>query len=67
MINDNIVALVGVGHEDPNYDNQMKDALKSIDVQVPIEKATRTLFLKWLHEHPKEAKRLVDLAIDYAK
>ena len=67
LINDNIVAIVGVGHEDPNYDNQMKDALKSIDVQVPIEKATRTLFLKWLHEHPKEAKRLVDLAIDYAK
>lgn len=67
LINDNIVAIVGVGHEDPNYDNQMKDALKSIDVQVPIEKATRTVFLKWLHEHPKDAKRLVDLALDYAK
>ena len=67
LIGDNIVAIVGVSHDDPNYDNQMKDTLKSIDVQTPIEQGTRSKFLDWLHNHPKEAKKLIDLAIDYAK
>lgn len=67
LLSDNVVAIVGVGHEDPNYDNQMKDTLKSIDVQVPIEKATRSLFLNWLSNNPIQAKKLINLAIDYAK
>lgn len=67
LLSDNVVAIVGVGHEDPNYDNQMKDTLKSIDVQVPIEKASRALFLKWLRDNPNQAKKLVNLALDYAK
>ena len=67
LLNDNVVAIVGVGHEDPNYDNQMKDTLKSIDVQSPIEKASRNVFLNWLRKNPNQAKKLVNLAIDYAK
>ena len=67
LLNDNIVAIVGVGHEDPNYDNQMKDTLKSIDVQSPIEKASRNVFLNWLRKNPNQAKKLINLAIDYAK
>ena len=67
LLNDNVVAIVGVGHEDPNYDNQMKDTLKSIDVQSPIEKASRNVFLNWLRKNPNQAKKLINLAIDYAK
>lgn len=67
LLSDNIIAIVGVGHEDPNYDNQMKDTLKSIDVQVPIERASRTAFLNWLRQNGNQAKKLVNLAISYAK
>lgn len=68
MINDNIIANVGIPrHLNPFYDTQTKDALKSTDVEQPITNTTRTEFYKWLVNNPKEAKKLVLLALDYAK
>ncbi len=67
IISDNIVAIVGVHHEDPLFDGQTKDSFKSQDVVEPIKQSCRSTFLKWLYDNPKDAKKLVDMAIDYAK
>lgn len=67
IISDNIIAIVGVSHRSPYYDTQTKDALKSTDIEQPIINTVKAEFYKWLINNQKEAKRLVDLAIDYAK
>lgn len=67
LISDNIVAVIGVHHVDPLFDGQTKDSFKSQDVNEPIKQACRSVFIKWLYDNPKEAKKLVDMAIDYAK
>lgn len=67
LISDNIVAVIGVHHVDPLFDGQTKDSFKSQDVTEPIKQACRSVFIKWLYDNPKEAKKLVDMAIDYAK
>lgn len=67
MISDNLTAIVGVRHVDPNYDGQTKDCLKSHDVQEPIKQAVRLAFTKWLRDNPNHAKKLINLAIDHAK
>lgn len=67
LISDNIVAIIGVHHVDPLFDGQTKDSFKSQDVIEPIKQACRSVFIKWLYDNPKDAKKLVDMAIDYAK
>lgn len=67
LISDNIVAIIGVHHVDPLFDGQTKDSFKSQDVTEPIKQACRSTFLKWLYDNPKDADKLVNMAIDYAK
>lgn len=67
LISDNIVAIIGVHHVDPLFDGQTKDSFKSQDVTEPIKQACRSTFLKWLYNNPKDAEKLVNMAIDYAK
>jgi len=67
IISDNIVAVVGVRHPNPLYNGQTKEKLNSEEVFEPIKQSCRSTFLKWLYDNPKDAKKLVDMAIDYAK
>lgn len=67
LISDNIIAVVGLRHEDPLFDGQTKDSFKSPDVQEPIKQAVRQTFSKWLRDNPQHAKKLVSLCLDYAK
>ena len=67
FISDNIVAIVGVQHQNPLYNGQTKEKLNSEEVYEPIKQACRSVFIKWLYDNPKDAKKLVDMAIDYAK
>jgi DNA gyrase subunit B len=67
LISDNIIAVIGVRHEDPLFDGQTKDSFKSLDVQEPIKQTTRRVFGKWLRDNPQQAKKLVSMMIDYAK
>ena len=67
LVSDNIIAIVGVRHEDPLFDGQTKDSFKSIDVQEPIKQSVRQIFGKWLRDNPQQAKKLVNLCVDYAK
>lgn len=67
LISDNLVIVIGVRHEDPLFDGQTKDSFKSPDVQEPIKQTTRRVFGKWLRDNPQQAKKLINLMIDYAK
>jgi len=67
LVSDNIIAIVGVRHEDPLFDGQTKDSFKSIDVQEPIKQSVRQIFSKWLRDNPQYAKKIVLMCIDYAK
>ena len=67
LVSDNIVGVVNVKHREPLYSGQTKEAFRSQEVIEPIKAAVRTTFLKWLHDNPNPAKRLVNMAIDYAK
>lgn len=67
IISDNIVAIVGVQHPNPLYNGQTKEKLNSEEVYEPIKQSCRSMFIKWLYDNPKEAKKLIDMAIDYAK
>lgn len=67
LISDNIVAVVGIKHPNPLYNGQTKEKLNSEEVYEPIKQACRSIFIKWLYDNPKEAKKLTDMAIDYAK
>ena len=67
LLSDNLIAVVGVTHSEPLYSGQTKEAFTSTDVDVPIKTAVRNTFLNWLRKNPNQAKKLVNLAIDYAK
>lgn len=67
LISDNMIAVIGIRHEDPLFDGQTKDSFKSIDVQEPIKQKVRQVFSKWLRDNPQYAKKLVSLCLDYAK
>jgi DNA gyrase subunit B len=67
LISDNIVAVVTVKHRNPLYSGQTKEAFKSDEVQEPIKQTTRRVFGKWLRDNPQQAKKLVNIMIDYAK
>lgn len=67
LISDNIIAIVSVKHKRPLYTGQTKDMFKSEDVIEPIKQMTRRVFGKWLRDNPQQAKKLVNIMIDYAK
>ena len=67
LIGNNLVAIVGIGHENPLFDGQTKDSLKSQDVTEPIKQGVRAQMTKWLNDNPQKAKKLVDLVITFAK
>ena len=67
LIGDNLVAVVTVKHRNPLYSGQTKEAFKSDEVQEPIKQTTRRVFGKWLRDNPQQAKKLVNIMIDYAK
>lgn len=67
LISDNLIAVVELQHDEPLYDGQTKESFKSLDIVEPIKELTKNTFLKWLHDNPNQAKKLIDMAIDYAK
>ena len=67
IISDNIIAVVGLKHKDPMYNGQTKEALKSVDIENIIRDTTKNIFSKWLNDNPKQAEKIIDLAISYAK
>lgn len=69
IISDNIIGIVGVRHSGANlmFSGQTKEAFNGTEVTEPIKGEARNAFGKWLRNNPNQAKKLINLAIDYAK
>ncbi len=67
LISDNLVAIISVKHNEPLYTGQTKDKFMSDDVIEPIKRTVKNAFSNWLINNPNQAKKLVNLCIDYAK
>ena len=67
LLSDNLVAVISVKHNEPLYTGQTKDRFMSDDVVEPIKRTVKNAFSNWLMNNPNQAKKLVNLCIDYAK
>jgi len=58
-----IAAVVSVKHPDPKFSNQPKDKLVSSEVKGIVERVVNEKLARFLEEHPKEAKQIIEKAV----
>jgi topoisomerase-4 subunit B len=59
-VRDGIVAAVAVKLQDPVFESQTKNKLGSADVRGWLVPAVKDKVIRWLHENPEEAKKLLE-------
>lgn len=59
-VRDGIVAAVAVKLQDPVFESQTKNKLGSADVRGWLVPAVKDKIVRWLHEHPEDAKTLLE-------
>jgi len=59
-VRDGIVAAIAVRLQDPVFESQTKNKLGSADVRGWLVPAVKDKVVRWLHEHPEDAKTLLE-------
>lgn len=59
-VRDGIVAAIAVKLQDPVFESQTKNKLGSADVRGWLVPAVKDRVVRWLHEHPEDAKTLLE-------
>ena len=59
-VRDGIVAAIAVKLQDPVFESQTKNKLGSSDVRSWLVPAVKDKVVRWMHENPDEAKRLLE-------
>jgi len=62
-ISEGLTAIVSIKHPDPKFSNQPKDKLVSSEVKGIVERVTNEKLGRFLEEHPREAKQIIEKAV----
>ena len=57
-LREGIVAVISFKHPDPQFNNQPKERLLSVDAEQFVGQVVAEQFGNWLEEHPTDAKRI---------
>ena len=57
-LREGIVAVISLKHPDPQFNNQPKERLLSVDAEGVVSQMVGEAFGAWLEEHPADAKRI---------
>ena len=63
-IREGLTSIVSVRLQEPQFEGQTKAKLGNTSMRSLVQKATNEALTDWLEEHPKEAKRTINKAID---
>jgi DNA gyrase subunit B len=62
-ISEGLTAIVSVKHPDPKFSNQPKDKLVSSEIKGIVERIVNEKLGRFLEEHPREAKQIIEKAV----
>jgi DNA gyrase subunit B len=62
-ISEGLTAILSVKHPDPKFSNQPKDKLVSSEVKGIVERVVNERLGRFLEEHPREAKQIIEKAV----
>ncbi|MES1204306.1 MAG: DNA topoisomerase (ATP-hydrolyzing) subunit B [Pseudomonadota bacterium] len=62
-ISEGLTAIVSIKHPDPKFSNQPKDKLVSSEVKGIVERIVNEKLGRFLQEHPREAKQIIEKAV----
>ena len=62
-ISEGLTAIVSIKHPDPKFSNQPKDKLVSSEVKGIVERVVNEKLARFLEEHPREAKQIIEKAV----
>lgn len=62
-IREGLTAIISVKLTDPQFEGQTKAKLGNVPMRSLVERATNEKLAEWLEEHPSEAKRILQKAV----
>ncbi len=62
-ISEGLTAIVSIKHPDPKFSNQPKDKLVSSEVKGIVERVVNEKLGRFLEEHPRESKQIIEKAV----
>jgi DNA gyrase subunit B len=66
-IREGLTAIISVKLSEPQFEGQTKAKLGNVPMRSLVERATNDKLGEWLEEHPSEAKRIVQKAVQAAR